>query len=54
MTTDGLTFFFTIVLVPVAVYGLARLVFTAYFRAKAEFLRRFFNGTDQTEGQDRG
>lgn len=32
-----------VVLVPIAVYGLARLIFTAFFRAKAEYLRRFFN-----------
>ncbi len=33
-----------IVLVPLAVYGLARLVFAAYFRSKADYMRRFFRG----------
>lgn len=29
-----------------AVYLLARIIFAAYFAAKAAFLRRFFNGSD--------
>lgn len=36
-----------ILLAPLAVYGLARLVFTAYFRTKADYLRRFFHGVDK-------
>lgn len=35
------------VLVPVAVYGISRIVFAAYFRAKADYLRRYFHGNDQ-------
>jgi len=47
MTLENLILF---VLGPVAVYGLARLVFTAYFRSKADYLRRFFHGDiDQTK-----
>lgn len=44
-----LQIFFAIVLGPVAVYGLARLIFAAYFRTKADYLRRFFHATDQAE-----
>lgn len=41
-------------LAPVAVYGLARLIFAAYFITKANFLRRFFHGTDQTKNPGTG
>ena len=43
-----------IVLAPIAVYGLARLVFTAYFRSKADYMRRFFShgNIDKTEGNN--
>jgi hypothetical protein len=34
-----------IILAPVLVYVVARLVFTAYFHAKATYLRRFFKDT---------
>ena len=40
------------VLVPVAVYGLARVVFTAYFRAKTDFIRRLTHGNDPSETND--
>lgn len=46
---DGLLLFLLLVLGPCAVYILARIIFTAYFRSKGEFLRKYFNGsiTDQ-------
>jgi hypothetical protein len=39
---DSAIVFAIIVLAPVLVYVIARLVFTAYFHAKATYLRRFF------------
>lgn len=40
-------------LTPIAVYGLARIIFTAYFRAKAHYMRSIFRGDiDQTERHD--
>lgn len=43
-------------LVPLAVYGVSAIVFAAYFRAKADYLRRYFHGTDQEKdnGNDAG
>lgn len=41
-----------VVLAPMAVYGLARCIFAAYFSAKGAYLRRFFHVTDQKENGD--
>lgn len=40
------------VLIPIAVYGLARLVFTAYFKSKANYLKEFFHGNSETKDPD--
>lgn len=47
MTFENLIYF---VLIPIAVYGLARIVFTAYFKSKANYLKEFFHhGNDKAE-----
>ena len=35
-----------------AVYVLARVIFTAFHRSKADFLRRYFHGTSETKGHN--
>jgi len=40
-------------LTPVAVYGVCRIVFAAYFKAKANYLRRYFHESDQEKNGDR-
>ena len=46
MSLENIIYF---VLIPIAVYGLARIVFTAYFKSKADYLRRLFHGNNKTE-----
>ena len=42
-----------LILVPIGVYVLARFVFTAYFRAKKDFLCDLAtNGKDQDNGEE--
>lgn len=38
-----------LLLLPLAVWVIARVIFAAYFAAKAEFLRRYFNATDKAK-----
>lgn len=44
---DGMYILLLAVLVPVAVYGLAIVIFTAYFRAKSAFMKRLFHESDK-------
>jgi hypothetical protein len=51
MSFENIIIYF--VLIPIAVYGLARLVFTAYFRSKANYLKEFFHhGNSETKDPD--
>jgi hypothetical protein len=34
--------YFCIIVAPIALYVAARIIFSAYYRSKADFLRRFF------------
>lgn len=43
------------VLAPMVVYGLCRIIFATYFRMKADYLRRYFDGqlAEEESGHDR-
>lgn len=47
MTIDLFLLYF--IAIPIAVYGLSRIIFTAYFKSKANYLRRFFHGNGETK-----
>ena len=51
MSFESIIYF---VLIPVAVWVFARIIFTAYFKSKANYLKEFFShGNDQqTKDQD--
>lgn len=44
---------FLIVLAPFALYGVCRIIFSAYFRSKADYLRRFFRAQPDQKTRSR-
>lgn len=49
MSKDGVLLL--LLLSPFIIYVVARIVCAAYFRAKAHYLRRYFNESGQTKGR---